>query len=1149
MKNKKLLVLSALCLMATGALAEIVDGVRQRPSVTTFMKDMPDADEVCYLYNVAAQQFFCGGNEWSTRASVSPTGYKVKLVDSMGDGTVEIVDSVETKKAWMCTFSTSDAGAIWVDNNNETFRFWTFTREGMPGTPYLISNVVADGKYLGWNGNESDTRLYFLEATAKGIYWQFVDEVAYQAYQEAWAGMKDQYEKAAELKTYLDAAKAENIDVGKWEAIYLNEASTVEELDAALTAVQKAINDKAAGNASVANPSDMTSSILNPTFENASPEGWKGTQPNMTGSGSHGPANVAEHYNKTFDTYQELNGMPKGVYALSATAVFRGSWEDHVNHTNYVAFLYAKADGETLTAEIPNPWDAMNTEPMAGSTSWGVNANESSHSANGVTYYIPDDPSAGRLYFEKGYYKKQVFFALDSDDPVRIGVKKEKKVTDTDWVMFDNFSLTYYGGAAEAYQFWLDEMKKDATDYSDATASKQYKEAYTEAFNAKVSTKAEAMAAMKAVQAAADSIALNISLWKQLSQAHTQGMGYAIADEYENLEATWTLVDYLDEVRYNMLEADDNSRVASNEELQTAVNTIKSMIETVREEAKNAMKPGDDVTSYLTNPDFSKGKEGWTIVSNGGGNVQSTAGTFEAWHSTNFDVYQELQNLPLGVYEISVQGYVRYLDGQEAVNAKGNTPEDIPIYVYMNDSKTRFANWFDYPQEPGFYSAVEGATFLADADGYEYPDNTTAANAAFEKGDYKQSAFGLVAKRGEILRVGVKGNPSTAQFWPCFDNFKLIYRGYAANVVKPVLEASLAEAQTMTGVQTTKSAKAALTEAIANAQSTLGGEDGKAMFEALSALTKAISNIEEGAALCKQLNNDVEELMYIASESQSSKVNEAQNLCAEIISKLDSAELDVADIEAYEEQIAKLMLELQLPDDYLNATDENPANVTAFIKTPSFSKIVDGAETNSIDGWTATGQKFGNSDQLSALALESWESVLDIHQDIVGLPDGIYVLKVNAWQRTSNPTYLYAVSGDKQFSKELITQEAGLPDGYSAPNSLIAAVSMFDENTYVNELVVRVTNGELRIGIKKEQSSGADWVVMDNFQLIYHGANSSLKVDGDAQGIEDIVAGEVVKTEYFTIDGRRGSAARKGIVIERRTHSDGTVITVKKMMK
>ena len=1072
---RKLLVFCALCLSASGAWAELVDGVRQRPGVSTTVDFQPEVEY--YLFNVGARQFFCGSNDWNTRASVSPKGYRVKIVDTMSDGTYELTDFVETQNAWKSTFSTADGGAIWVDNSNETYRFWTFTKVG---DAYQITNDVKPGMYLGWNGNEGDTRLYFIETATPGTNWQFVTEDVYNAYQEEWAAMKEQFEQAAELKTYLDAAKAEGINVSTWEAVYQNEASSVEELAAALSAVQTAINDHAAGGATVDNPSDMTASILNPTFENASYDGWKGTAPNMVGSGSHGPANVAEHYNKTFDTYQDLNGMPKGVYALSANVVFRGSWDDHVNHTNHVAYLYAKADGDTLTVEMANPWDAMNTEPMAGPTEWGVDAYEANETHDGVTYYVPNDPSAFRLYAEKGYYRKQVFFALGGDDPVRIGVMKQQKVTDTDWCIFDNFHLTYYGGAPEAYQFWLSEMKKDAADYSEALASKQYKDAYLAAYDVEVSTKAEAVAAMKAIEAAAEAIGINSNLWKQLTELRTQAEAFVVG-EYADLDAAYLLADYMDQIDEELINVSDDERTATNEDLEAAVANIQQLIEDVKTEAKNAMKPGDDATSYMTNPNFDQGTTGWTVVNKGGGNVQSTAGTFEAWHSTNFDVYQEVKGLPVGVYEISVQGYMRYLDGQEAINAKGSTPEDVPIYVYMNDSKTQFANWFDYPQESGFYGAVSGATYLTDNEGYEYPDNTTAAAAKYSD------------------------------------------------------------------TPTTKSAKAALTEAVEAANTALGGDDGKTMFDALSALTKAISDVEEGNTLCKQLNSAVEELIAIADEyATSAKAGEAKALASELQNMVEASTLDASEIEEYLKQIEQLKLDLQLPEGYENATDDNPANVTAFIKTPSFSKIVDGVETNSIDGWEATGQKFGNSDQLSALALESWESRLDIHQDIEGLPDGIYVLKVNAWQRTSNPTYLFAESGGETFAKEIITQAAGLPEGFSAPNSLIESVSMFDETTYMNELTLRVTDGKLRIGIKKEETSSADWVVMDNFQLIYYGANSSKIVDGDATPVVAAdAAAQPVKVELFTLDGRRATLANKGIVIQRITLSNGSVVVRK----
>jgi hypothetical protein len=269
---------------------------------------------------------------------------------------------------------------------------------------------------------------------------------------------------------------------------------------------------------------------------------------------------------------------------------------------------------------------------------------------------------------------------------------------------------------------------------------------------------------------------------------------------------------------------------------------------------------------------------------------------------------------------------------------------------------------------------------------------------------------------------------------------------------------------------------------------------------------------------------------------------------AVVTAQLEASAISANSIDDYMQQISAVALSLQLPWDYQHATDENPANVTAFIKTPGFSKIVDGSETNSIDGWTATGQKFGNSDQLSALALESWESVFHIHQTIEGLPNGTYILKVNGWQRTSNPTYLYAESGDQTFSKQLLTQAEGLPEGFSAPGTLIDATSMFDETTYINELVVKVTDGTLTIGIKKDETSSADWIVIDNFQLIYLGANSQREPDGDATPVEAVPAAAIATAEYFTLDGRRADASQRGLLIRRATMTDGT-IQVKKVVR
>ena len=1159
MKLSKLLVLGACCLTATSSMAEIVNGVRQRPAVTQF--ESFQVDQVYYLYNVQARRFFVGANDYNTRASVASNGYKVKFVDP-GDaapeaGLLEFTDSVETQKAWKSTFATNDGGAIWVDNATETYRFWDITPSN---GGYRISNSLLEksgtadaivGKFLGWNGSEGDTRLYFVDPAAEGagVDWQFVSIETYDAYQENWAAIKDQFEKAAELKIYLDAAKEQGVDVSEEQAIYENEAATIEELDAAILAVQKKINEHIAGNASVDNPSDMTGSMLNPNFDNASYEGWKGTAPNMVGSGAHGPANVAEHYNKTFDTYQDLANMPKGVYKLSATSFFRGSWSDHVNHTNYVAYLYGKADNDTLTAEIPNPWDAMNTVPMAGSTEWGVTAAERSEEHDGVTYYIPNDPSAGRLYFEQGYYGTNVFFALDGDEPIRVGVMKKSSVTGSDWVVFDNFKLTYYGNAADAYQYWIGQTPKN--DYSETQASQQYKDAYEAAFNATASNKPEAVAVMKAIQAAADSITANVNLWAELKKTFSSAEAHTVGD-YARYISAQDLSDYLLEIEDDVRDVVD----WSNTEIRAILAKLNELIDAVEKEDKESLEPGKDVTDYMKNPGFEENggsTTGWTIVSKGGGNVQlggnSANHCFEAWHSTNFDVYQELKDLPLGVYELTVQGYVRYKDGSEAIAARSEVPENIPIYVYVNDSKTNMANWFDYPKPISFYQEVSGATYLSEDDDNAYPDNQTAASAAFADGGYKKSAFGLVAQSGDVLRVGVKGNPTEAMFWPCFDNFTLTYRGYAADVVKPVLEETVASAQALVNEMTTKQAKADFDAALAEATAQLSGTDGTEMFRALSSLMKAISAVEAGAVLCKELNAAVEQMMTLAQEGGSAAAAQALQLGAEIQGKLEGNELEAEEIEAYKLQIREMMLKMQLPENYEKGEG---ADVTAFIQTPSFQKTVDGVETNSIEGWEGTaGYNFGNDDtQRSALALEFYEKTFDMYQDIEGvgsivLPDGAYTVTVNAFERVSDntPAYLYAKSGDNEASVELIKLTEGVDTeaGEVAPNDMVSAVAAFEEGKYLNQVNVNVVGGKLRIGIKHENNSGSDWIIMDNFKLYFNGADES-GIQGVAQNAKP------VSVQYFTIDGRRVSGAQKGISIRKTVMDNGSVV-VKKVRK
>ena len=89
---------------------------------------------------------------------------------------------------------------------------------------------------------------------------------------------------------------------------------------------------------------------------------------------------------------------------------------------------------------------------------------------------------------------------------------------------------------------------------------------------------------------------------------------------------------------------------------------------------------------------------------------------------------------------------------------------------------------------------------------------------------------------------------------------------------------------------------------------------------------------------------------------------------------------------------------------------------------------------------------------------------------------------------------------------------------------------------------------DLTIGLEALNST-ANWLAADNFMLTYYGKNSAKDPDGDATGITTIAtAGEQVKVEYFTLDGRKATSVQKGILIQKVTFENGSVV-VRKIRK
>ena len=1093
-----------------------------------------EADKHYILFNTGKEEFFSQGGAWGTKASSCPEQqfanqmYLSPYIPSGGawDGKTYIFKIYSTVRSnnygWHECFFDSEV-AMFVDRGSQANLYWEI--EDMGSNVYRLKaadanpDIHSDGLYVGCPtdayadadnvdaSREYGTVLPISPKTSENVDWVFYSTAELDAAMVV-------YNKAQELKSVINQADEAGVDVSAAVSVYEDPGSTLDQINAAITALGEAMAELSGVEISgtAANPGDATEAISNPNFDDASYDGWLGTAPNMVGSGSHGPANVAEHYNKNFDTYQNLYGLPAGVYGLSAYTFYRGQWEDFVNGTGRNAFLYATSGDDTQKNAFANPWEVQNTTPMAGATDFGTNAGEASHKDEdtGVTYYIPNDPSAGRLYFEKGFYFNAVAFGV-TNGSARIGVMKETAVTN-DWSVFDTFGLKYYGNeGAASYASWLEDNA--AMLYATgAKSSSQYVEAFLGAIEGQKANATDATSANAAFIALKDAPELaalkeNIALWGQWQSAVDNAQKYTEGD-YSTLFSAMELGDYISEAEY--------LQDLDNDAIKAEIQKVAEMVEAVLDELKNNVLPGTDVTEiYLVNADFNNGNQGWTDhVTDSRPGIAFSQNICEAY-DTNFDMYQEVNNPQVGVYELQLQGFFRMGRDDASHNAYLNGEQITSAGVYINDNKTHLQCIFDDGLEVGSDDeAAKTGGWMNEYDGKVYPNDMTSAAYAFSIKDeenngkyYMNKAYGLVAEAGETMRLGVGGDIRGAN-WICWDNFKLIYRGYDADVIAPIL-AEAAESIDLSkpmGKSVFNKAKAAM-------EAAKSASDGTSMFKALKAIFAVRSEVESSVAVFAELTTYLEGMISLFNNSENvDAVSEAGEFAGKLQDELDDHKYEDSDVPALIVKIKEFRTKLRLPADYDQASDINPIEMF-IIDTPSFDN---GEGANSVEGWEAVGYNFGNDEnQKAALALEFYNKTFDLNQIIYAVPDGYYQVSAFAFERlnaeaeTPAPAYLYAETGAGNFAKELQAH-----DGDTSVNDMQSSVAAFGEGRFANTINIKVSGGKLRLGIKKETNNDTDWVIMDDFKLTYYGTNSEMTLDlvgitGDVNGDGEVDVADI----------------------------------------
>lgn len=174
--------------------------------------------------------------------------------------------------------------------------------------------------------------------------------------------------------------------------------------------------------------------------------------------------------------------------------------------------------------------------------------------------------------------------------------------------------------------------------------------------------------------------------------------------------------------------------------------------------ATKATKPFD-LTFLLTNPDFKEGNEGWSVA----GTVSFNCMEF---YENAFDLYQKLENMPVGTYQLTVQGFQRPGD----INSAGETETTTDIYI--NDTKSKIANIVDGGLRT---KAGKGNEVLA---GEKYvPNNMEAASAYFGKSKYNKNTVESTLSSKGALKVGAMSTNMPSKYWTILNSFTLGFFG------------------------------------------------------------------------------------------------------------------------------------------------------------------------------------------------------------------------------------------------------------------------------------------------------------------------------------------------------------------------------------
>ena len=312
--------------------------------------------------------------------------------------------------------------------------------------------------------------------------------------------------------------------------------------------------------------------------------------------------------------------------------------------------------------------------------------------------------------------------------------------------------------------------------------------------------------------------------------------------------------------------------VVSANESQIAQNNKYTITTTLSDLLSDANTfAATDKTSSVTNAALSENADGWTIT---GSTPGAQSGCLEVYQGYTY-LKQTVENLPSGIYKVSLNGYYRDGSNANCVNYANDGWIVSNAYLEANGNQTMIKPW-----------ASERSSNSA-------PNDRAAAKTMFNEGKYLNEVYTEVGEDGKLAITIAQPGAAVASRWFCFSNLKLTY--YSDKVSDEDKAAILKSVDNLTDPMN-KDVKQSLETAKSTFESASTIQNYNALGAAITAAQNSINAYKNANAVLEAILAETKKTnIYTAESFAANYTDNKEKYDAETMTDAEASAMSVGD--------------------------------------------------------------------------------------------------------------------------------------------------------------------------------------------------------------------------------------------------------------